>query len=205
MSASNALTELAPGFADVVLDSQAVFRSILDATSRPGTITTIAPCPAAPLPMTPAAAAVLMCLADMDTSLWLDPALSTPPVRDYLGFHCGTPFVTAPEAARFAVISDAAEMPALSDFNPGDALYPDRSATLLITVAGFGRGTRFELTGPGIETRQILSVDGLPGWFPAAWENNRKGYPAGIDVLLCSGDAIVGLPRSAMLELAPCM
>jgi len=205
MNGANALAVLPPGFEDTFQDGQTVFGGILDATARPGTVTTIGPCPTAPPPMMPAVAAVLQCLADMDTPLWLDPALATPSVREYFRFHCNAPYADGPEGAKFAVISDAAEMPVLSIFNPGDELYPDRSATVLVAVAGFDRGTRFELTGPGIQTRQALSVDGLPGWFPAAWARNRKNYPTGVDVLLCSGDSIVGLPRSVTLELSPCI
>jgi len=196
---------LAPGFDDPVFDSQSVFRGILEALSRPGRIVTINPCPAAPSPLPAAMAAALLCLADMDTPVWLDTGAARPTVKEYLAFHCGTPLIATPGQAKFAVVTDAAEMPALTTFNGGDDLYPDRSTTILVAAAGFGRGTKFDLSGPGIESRQCLAIDGLPDWFPAAWEANRRGYPTGVDILLCAGNTVVGLPRSTTLELALCM
>jgi len=192
-----------PGFADPAGDSQAAFRRILDAMSRPGRIVALDPVRTAPPPFGPAMAAAALTLLDHETPVWLDAAAATPEAVAFLGFHCGCP-LAPPAAAAFALIADPPAMPALSVFAAGSELYPDRAATLVLEVAGLagegGEGARLTLAGPGIEHRSVLCVAGLPGGFAAAWAANHARYPLGVDLLLACGDRLAGLPRSIRLE-----
>ncbi|MBI1206365.1 MAG: phosphonate C-P lyase system protein PhnH [Azospirillum sp.] len=189
-----------PGLARPVLDSQRVFRAVLRAMSRPGVPVALPVLPPAPLPLTPATVALCLTLADFETPLWLDRAATTPAALAHLRFHCGCPIVTDPAAALFAVIGDGSTVPPLNAFAPGEPDYPDRSATLVVQVAGFGTGPRRMLHGPGIETSQALAVSGLSDGFWAAWRDNTARYPLGVDVVLASPDALVGLPRTVQIH-----
>src|SRR5262245_44928170 len=139
-----------PGLADPTLDSQRIFRSVLEATSRPGRIVDVAAAIQPPVPLHPATAAVCLTLLDFDTPLWLDDVAARPEVVEWLRFHCGMPLAAEPAAARFALVADSERMPPLSAFNIGTAEHPDRAATLIIQVRALIVGTRRRLTGPGI-------------------------------------------------------
>ncbi len=190
-----------PGLADPVADSQSVFRGVLHAMSRPGTIVHLAGLGEAPAPLSPAAAALCLSLVDHDTPLWLDCAVAGGQgAADFLRFHCGSPVVARPEEAVFAVVADAAAMPPLSSFDPGTPEYPDRSATVIIQVAGLADDAGMRLSGPGIEAEARLRVDGAPAdlW---DWVRDNHGlYPCGVDIVFAAGERIAALPRSTRVE-----
>ncbi|MEC9347393.1 MAG: phosphonate C-P lyase system protein PhnH [Pseudomonadota bacterium] len=191
-----------PGFTDPVMGAQSAFRTVLDALARPGRILAFPELPPAPSPLAPAAAAVLLTLADFDTPLWLDPAARIPAVTDWLRFHAGCVFTDKPAGAAFALATGAAAMPALSALAIGTDDYPDRSTTLVLQVADLSCEGGLRLTGPGIPGSATLSVEGLPQGFVAQWQANHALFPLGVDLLLVSGDRIAGLPRTTMIEEA---
>jgi alpha-D-ribose 1-methylphosphonate 5-triphosphate synthase subunit PhnH len=89
------------GFADPVFDSQAAFRALLGAMSRPGEVHSLARpgfTPPDGLPL--AAAACLLTLADHDTPVWLAGGAGHPAAH-WLAFHAGAP-ATADPASAFA-------------------------------------------------------------------------------------------------------
>ncbi|HSK38624.1 MAG TPA: phosphonate C-P lyase system protein PhnH, partial [Arenibaculum sp.] len=139
---------LAPGFADPVLDAQAVFRCVLDAMARPGRIVTIPVAVEAPAPLDAATAALCLALADFETPVWTDAAGSAGP---WLRFHCGARIEGDPVLAGFAVVTDAANLLPLARFAPGSDAFPDRSCTLFVQVPALTGGPPAVLRGPGIE------------------------------------------------------
>lgn len=194
---------LTPGFADAVHDAQTVFRCALTALSRPGQWATVPHLPPAPAPLSPAAAALILTLADMDTPLWLDPLLSTPEVTDWVRFHTGAPLVSLPEQAAFAVIADGAALTALDRFSLGTAEAPDLAATLIVQLPPQPEDADARtLTGPGIDGSLSLTVYGLPDAFWAERETFASLFPQGVDVLLTTRDAVCGLPRTTRATLS---
>lgn len=188
----NALT---PGFADPVLDAQAAFRAVLEAMSRPGRVVVAGSALRPPTPLNPAAAAVLLALADADTPLWSDAGADA---EAWLRFHCGAPFVACPGAAGFVLAT--CRPPALDTLEAGTEEQPQRGATLVLQVAALETGRGWRLTGPGIEREHRLMVTGAPDGFLAAWAANRARFPRGVDVVLCAGDRLAALPRSVTIE-----
>ncbi|WP_233806054.1 phosphonate C-P lyase system protein PhnH [Paraburkholderia sp. HP33-1] len=191
-----ALSTLTPGFADPVHDTQAVFRTLLDALSRPGTIGVIGDVlpELRNTPAEPAAFAALLTLCDYATPVWLaqpDTALASA-----LRFHTGAPLVDAPGEAAFVYLQDANALPSLESFAPGSAESPEQSATLLIRVDALTGGAPVTLSGPGILDTETISPDGLPTRF---WQERAMLaplFPCGIDCYLVCGQRVIGLPRT---------
>jgi alpha-D-ribose 1-methylphosphonate 5-triphosphate synthase subunit PhnH len=191
---------LSPGFAAPVEDQQACFRAVLEATSRPGTIVTLAGPAAPPAPLGGAMAAVALTLVDADTPLWLDDAIIAGTAPAWLRFHCGCRIVSDPAAASFALAADAASLPPLSRFFAGTDEYPDRGATVVVAVAALGAGETLTLSGPGIAGTTTLAVTGLPQGFVAMRAANHRLFPRGVDVILVAGNRLVSLPRSTAVS-----
>ncbi|MGG5889562.1 phosphonate C-P lyase system protein PhnH [Falsiroseomonas sp. HC035] len=180
-----------PGFADPVLDSQAAFRAVLQAMSRPGQVQRVPVLPEVPPGLSPAAAAVLLALVDAETRLCLAAGSQA---EAWVRFHCGAPF--APAGAAAFVLDPAAR---LAELNPGTEEEPERGATLILEVGAVEEGAGWRLTGPGIRDEHRLRVRGAPPGFLGDWAANRHQAPCGIDVILCAGDRIAALPRSVAI------
>ncbi|UVC19217.1 phosphonate C-P lyase system protein PhnH [Mesorhizobium onobrychidis] len=190
-----------PGFDDPVFDSQGVFRSVMFATAYPGRIQTLESPSTAPTPLSRAAAALCLTLADIDTPLWLDEATASSEVIAYLHFHCGARILREPGVAvRFAVLSDLGAMPPLSFFHPGDDAYPDRSTTLVVEVQSLTEGPKRRWTGPGIRGTLEIGIAGMPESFWSDWDLNRELYPRGVDVVFTCDRSVLGLPRTIKVE-----
>jgi alpha-D-ribose 1-methylphosphonate 5-triphosphate synthase subunit PhnH len=196
MSAAPNLAGLRPGLADASLDSQRIFRRIMEATARPGLSQIIMSAPQPPQGLSPAAGAVLLTLADVDTPLWLDPGLVATEAEAWLRFHCGCQITSDPAAAAFALVSDPGSMPQLSAFNQGEAKYPDRATTLIIDVVGLRGGPAVVLRGPGIETEAVISPHGLPATFWSQRADVVSRFQFGVDLVLCAGSEILAIPRT---------
>jgi len=200
----SALATLGRGWADPVHGAQQVFRTVLEALSRPGRVQTL---PATALQgLEPPAlglglAATLLTLLDAETSVWLDPAAGGDGAADWLRFHTGVRLQADAATARFAVTHAAQAQPCLwATLDGGTDELPQAGATLLVGVPALDRGPALTLSGPGIQHRQTLQVAGLPPGFWAARQALAPGFPRGVDLILCCGDRLAGLPRSTRLH-----
>ena len=185
------------GFADPVFESQAAFRAILAAMARPGAIL---PCGGGlepPAPLSPAAAAAILALADFETPLWIAPSFwANREIPDYLKFHSGAPLAAAPDRAAFALIDGASDALRLTDFARGTAEYPDRSTTVVLQLRSLSQGARLALAGPGVRGPTALAAGPLPDDFVAQWAANQAGFPLGVDCILAAFAEVAALPRS---------
>jgi alpha-D-ribose 1-methylphosphonate 5-triphosphate synthase subunit PhnH len=199
---ANALAagNLLPGFDDPVEGGQATFRAALTALAHPGRAQSVdSPC-GVPPGLSPAMAALLLTLADVDTPVWL-PRDVAPAVRSFVRFHCACPLVEDPAHARFVVVPSGFQAPALDSCDAGDAAYPDRSATLIIEVDSLTQGHSVTLSGPGIQYEQGLAARGLPDDFWDQWSANHRRFPLGVDALLTQDRQVCGLPRTTRVEV----
>jgi alpha-D-ribose 1-methylphosphonate 5-triphosphate synthase subunit PhnH len=190
------LATLTPGFADPVHDTQAVFRILLDALSRPGTVGVIEKGlpEVRETPAALAAFAALLTLCDYATPVWL--AQADTALASALRFHTGAPLVDQPGLAAFAYIHDASAMPALENFPLGVAESPEQSVTLLIRVEALTGGTPVVLSGPGIQHTATIAPAGLPAHFWRERAALAPLFPCGIDCYLVCGGTLIGLPRT---------
>lgn len=190
---------LAAGLADPVLESQAVFRAVLEVLSRPGTLVSLTALPPAPPPLYATTGAVALSLADLDAPVFLDAPLATEAVAAWLRFHAGCP--VAPQGtAAFALIGAPEALTSLDGFSLGTSEFPDRSTTLVIQVPAVRTGEGRTLSGPGIRTTARLAVDGLPDAFWTAWRDNQALFPQGVDVIFATPASLCGLPRTTRVE-----
>jgi alpha-D-ribose 1-methylphosphonate 5-triphosphate synthase subunit PhnH len=199
-SAPATLRTLHRGFQTPVFEAQSVFRAVLTALSEPGFPRRIDVDVSAPEGLHPATAAILLALADFETPVWLPPELARGEAGAWVRFHCGSVLVEDSQRAVFAVVDGSTRAPRLDQFCVGSDQFPDRSTTVLLQCVAFDAGEPMVLSGPGIETRRGLAVDGLRAAFRDEWAANAKLYPVGVDVLLVADATIVGFPRTTLIE-----
>lgn len=190
---------LAGGFAEPVFHAQSVFKLMMDAMSRPGTIQTVAPDALPPAPLGVASGAIALTLCDHDTPVWLSSGLAKSAVPQWLGFHTGAPVTPEKAEARFAVVEAGTPLSSFGLFAAGTQEYPDRSTTVVIELADIEGGRKLALMGPGIKTVTDIAPLGLPDTFLRLWTENRALFPRGIDIVLTSGSRFVCLPRTTKI------
>ncbi|MDX2263794.1 MAG: phosphonate C-P lyase system protein PhnH [Hyphomicrobiales bacterium] len=188
------MSAVAKGFANPVLDAQAVFRAALSAMAEPGRVFPCASLPDAPLH--PVIAAVALALIDYETPY----AFIGGDAEAFLSFHTGAPRVE-PQAAAFVFAPangfDAALWRRLPHGSPE---YPDRSATVVLEAGRFGEGFAVELSGPGLCEPRRFAASALDAAFWAIAAENAGLYPLGVDFIFCSVGEIAALPRSTRLR-----
>lgn len=175
--------------------AQQVFRACLDAFAHPGRPIAL---DRSPLPATvPSAYLPMLALTDLmspvatldDDSLISELSLITGAPISELGTARWVTSVAAPDPRRLRTLS------------PGTTLYPERGAVLCQQVPGFAPTDRvLELDGPGIDGTARISVDLLDDAVLEA-RADLIDYPCGIDLLLVSDDAIVGIPRTTHISV----
>lgn len=201
------MAALVPGFNDTVHDAQRVFRALLDALSRPGSIVTIdAALPdnhamrdalAGRVPL--AAFASLLALTDYSTPVYL--VRDDRVFGDALRFHASAPLTRDSRAAAFAYIDDVNAMPSLDVFSQGAPETPEDAATLFIRVPSLTEGEPHAWRGPGIESEKSVAIAGLRRDFWRERAALTAHFPCGIDCYFVAGGALVGLPRTTQVEV----
>jgi len=215
------ILELSPGLSDPVSEAQSCFRVLLDATARPGRILELPegalkaigrpPTGAGQQPISAATALMLLTLLDAETSVYLHGSLDDDALRAWLRFHTGVGSSTVRTAPAFTVARAHELGPALwHALELGSDEEPQRGTTVILEVQGLIDVTAaanapahsaLRLTGPGIEDRQLLGVQGAEAEF---WRHRitlQPAYPRGFDLFLVCGTRIAAVPRSTRVCL----
>lgn len=191
------LSRMPRGFADATHDAQAVFRSVLDAFSRPGRLQTLAASDGlqAPAPLSRGLTALLLTLLDGETRLHLAGPLGSEAAWMYTRFHTG---VAVAERAAADFVAERAADARWDGLQTGSDEAPQQGATLIVEAVSLA-GQALTLSGPGIETTQRMGLCGLP---PAFWQQRiemQRDFPRGVDLLLVCGSQLIGVPRSTRI------
>ncbi|HTO33208.1 MAG TPA: phosphonate C-P lyase system protein PhnH [Pararhizobium sp.] len=197
---SDAASAYAGAFADPVFQSQSVFKALMDAMARPGTILPLGAAAHPPAPLGAGAGAIALTLCDDGTPVWLSTALAASTVPAWLSFHTGAPLTDVRPEARFAFVEQGGLVPGFDQFALGTQEYPDRSATLVLEIAALQGGPAFTATGPGIREEITVAPAGLPDIFLTLWNENRALFPRGVDLILVAGTDVLCLPRTTKLR-----
>jgi alpha-D-ribose 1-methylphosphonate 5-triphosphate synthase subunit PhnH len=210
-----------PGLQSPAQQSQQVFRRLLDAMARPGSVqampldvlaqmTEMAQMTPAddPDPAGAAMRAVLLTLLDGDTSLHVGAGLAPGRLAGYLQFHSGVTLVDTPAQAEFTAITAAHASTALLASLPwGSDEAPQGAATLVLRVPDMAatqrvgvRSSRLILRGPGARGSIELAVAGVPAEFWLSRQAMAGDYPRGVDLLLVTDRSVAAIPRSTRVE-----
>ena len=210
------------GFAAPVAEAQAAFRGLMEAMAQPGQIARLGQGLAPPAPVSPAAGAILLALADVETPVWFEgaepaaPPAAPPaarggaepaspagvggagaaPAAEWLRFHTGAPRAATPEAAAFVLLAAGSPVTGWARFAAGTAADPHLSATLILPVAALTGGAGLVLSGPGIDGVARIAPRGLPAGFAPAMAANAARFPLGFDLILTCGTGAIALPRT---------
>ena len=193
----SATPTLAAGLNDTVHETQAAFRQVLDALSRPGQVRTLG----VALPdvaLGGAMTRLLLSLSDDDTPIWWHQPHEA--LQHWLRFHTGAPVAARPELASFVVCNDPHQGLTLGDFAAGSADAPEFSCTLLVELPSLTDGPRLDWRGPGIQDVQEVGLRGLPPGFWNQWRSNHDRFPQGVDLIFTCGEFALGLPRTTRVQ-----
>jgi alpha-D-ribose 1-methylphosphonate 5-triphosphate synthase subunit PhnH len=189
------------------LESQAIFKVMLDTTSRPGLILDL---PRRIVDRIPSALAPLVVLADVETRVHV---IDTPTFvwSEAVTSATGARPAQLNKADLIAVPADGREqLTSIFTFaHPGSAFSPESGARLMIGVNDIrshgtsdSAGVELVIRGPGVEGERILCIDGLTEADVNAWRTTNSRFPAGIDVWLTTeAGRIVAIPRSSRLDV----
>lgn len=185
------VTSLEGGFTDAPVEAAQCFRKIMNVMAKPGTIEDLSVA-APPAPLSTAAGSLLLTLCDAQTSIYLAGEYDNPAIKQWITFHCNSPFSDA-ENCMFAV-GGWDQLQPLHNFPIGTPEYPDRSATFIVEMNELSP-TGSVLSGPGIKETSLLS---LPETM--AFEKNALLFPLGHDFYFTCGEKIAALPRTTKVK-----
>ncbi len=191
------MNNLTPGFANVH-EAQSCFRAVLMALSRPGMSVELATPLPPPGTLSVAAAAILLTLTDSSVTVAMPHADAA--VQAWLTFHTGAGFSMVADADFIACPAINSTSPKLGTLRQGTYDEPETGATLILDVPALATGRGVCLTGPGIDLRLMVNLP-LDDEFLAERAALQAQSPCGVDILLCAGQRILGLPRSTMIEV----
>lgn len=193
---------------DAVHQTQRLYRKLLDAMARPGTVRSAADeCLGLPFGNggESAAAAIALTLVDGEVAFSFDLGGSSPdkPAEWIRKRTFGR--ITAPDKADYVFAPGMPEETEIvqryGSIRTGSLMSPEDGATVLLLVSGFGpsgeSGHGWTLSGPGIAGETELFVSGLsPVWMELR-ERWNELYPMGVDMILFSPDGeLAALPRT---------
>lgn len=186
--------------------SQRVFRVLLDALARPGTVRAL---PADVLDVdVPAALLVPLALADLEVSL----ATLAPAEPDWAGALVAATGArpAPPERADMVLALRPPRPDEVRGLRRGTPDRPDLACRLMLACdrldggdSGVGEhDVSCDLTGPGVDGTTVLGVSGLPVEALEALIAVNQRFPLGVDTFLVTTDGhVAGLPRSTRVRI----
>ena len=188
----------APGFSNPILDSQAVYSTLMSAMSEPAKVFELNKYCDGPQGLYPTTAAIALTLFDNDTKIFHTSSLDD--AQDWVRFHCSAPSTQQEHNADYAIVSKASHVLDFSKLAIGTPEYPERSTTLIFEVESLEDGACFEARGPGIENIHLFSVKGIHEECEEVVTNNHGLFLQGLDCILVSSTSILCLPRTTKLR-----
>ena len=189
----------APTMSVPAQEEQATFRALLDAMARPGTIHSLPP---RRVEDGKWGGALLVLQALLDHEVTFHVLNEESLTHEQLLRRTGAR--SAPLAqADFVLASGDAAIAAVEDAREGGFEEPERSATVALLADSLGiGGLTLTLSGPGIQSTAVLSLDGLPVAAFEVLRGRTVTFPQGVDVILVDpAGHVAAIPRSTRIAL----
>jgi alpha-D-ribose 1-methylphosphonate 5-triphosphate synthase subunit PhnH len=192
---------------DEVFDAQLHFRTLLDATARPGSVFQFSEIDIFP-PEGVYKSTVFLCLALMNKDVKCKAiGLNTAALESYLNINTGVIIADNPSDAYF-IIGDGNTTPpeSLEQVHTGSPEFPEEGAFVILQVEDiqhtpFAGALGITLSGPGIQHSCDLYIKGLTTPLLEKIQDINTGFPLGIDTFLCGkNNQSVSIPRSTKIE-----
>lgn len=187
-----------------VFDGQKHYRTLLQCTSRPGTIGQLDDALLeVPSSLNRATALIALALFSADSSFYL--AEGEGAAMDFVRQETAAKPVSL-EQADFDLFLGATHLDELREARQGSLPYPDLGATAVVQVEAISPAPmpgclRLMLTGPGIEVETVVFVLGAPEALFVTLRELNAEFPMGVDTFLTcdslsAGPCVIALPRT---------
>ncbi|MDQ0232737.1 phosphonate C-P lyase system protein PhnH [Metabacillus malikii] len=191
---------------DFVHDLQAVYRKMVDSTSRPGQLSSLAR--EAELYVAdneavcnPSLFIIAHTLLDQEVTFKVISAQESLITTMINELTYARPADTK-DADYVFIVGDAETgslQEAISSANPGTLSDPHQSATIIAEVDKLAINGPLTLTGPGIQTSVSVTVSTPEHWVNSRQEKNKE-YPLGIDLMFIDAShQLLSLPRTTQI------
>ncbi|MED3984383.1 phosphonate C-P lyase system protein PhnH [Peribacillus simplex] len=190
---------------DVVHDIQTVYRKLVTATSRPGTLVVLErEAKTLDVQMECLSSTILLARTVLDPEVTfkvISKAGET--VSRMINQLTYSKPVDLPEADFIFILHDASEeqmKEALTKAKVGNLLNPHESAMIILEVPDVTKGDSMILSGPGIQQESFISLPNVSAWLGARNEKNIE-FPLGIDMYFVDRqDRLIALPRTTHIK-----
>lgn len=190
---------------DPIRDTQAIFRTMLDAHAWPGTIHQL-PVAADGAPVNEWAAGLLITLLDHETTLSVEPFPHSEDLERFVRQRTNAGDAQSEHADFVLALADGIVPELPLKVKTGSLAYPDDGATLVVALESLDHiarnGLRLALDGPGVPEAFEVRVAGLPDRFFEARTEVVRDYPCGFDLILVDTEGrLMALPRSTRITV----
>lgn len=196
-----------------VIDAQQVFRAVLKAMSEPASVVDLTKTGMVDTANGDSAVlwAVAQSLIDGEVTVLCDNKASAPiddKLQKSIRFFCGSPAVEDLAKAEF-VFTDMLSLTAVladKQLNIGTLEMPHTSSTLVIftkaiyaedEIAQAHADDVITLSGAGIKTQKKVAIAGMTAKLRKQLQNNHNLFPLGVDMIFCSANKLVSIPRTS--------
>lgn len=190
---------------DVVHDIQTVYRKLVTATSRPGTLVVLdREARTSDVQMECLSSTILLARTVLDPEVSFKViSKAEEAVSRMINQLTYSKPVDLPEADFIFILHDASEeqmKEALNKAKVGNLLNPHESAMIILEVPDVTKGDSMILSGPGIQDESFLSLPNVSAWLAARDEKNME-FPLGIDMYFVDQqDRLIALPRTTQIR-----
>ncbi|MDQ0882669.1 phosphonate C-P lyase system protein PhnH [Peribacillus sp. V2I11] len=190
---------------DVVHDIQTVYRKLVTATSRPGTLVVLErEAKTLDVQMECFSSTILLARTVLDPEVTFKViAKEEEAVSRMINQLTYSKPVDLQEADFIFILLDAFEeqmKEALNKAKVGNLLNPHESAMIILEVPDVTKGDSMILSGPGIQQESFISLPYVSAWLGARNEKNIE-FPLGIDMYFVDQhDRLIALPRTTKIK-----
>ncbi|MGW8424243.1 phosphonate C-P lyase system protein PhnH [Peribacillus simplex] len=190
---------------DVVHDIQTVYRKLVTATSRPGTLVVLErEAKTLDVQMECLSSTILFARTVLDPEVTFKViAKEGEAVSRMINQLTYSKPVDLPEADFIFILHDASEeqmREAINKAKVGNLFNPHESAMIILEVPDVTKGDSMILSGPGIQEESFISLPNVSAWLGVRNEKNIE-FPLGIDMYFVDQqDRLIALPRTTQIK-----